>query len=411
MIYHSTGGGGGLSGKHRRRTRGLPVALTAIGLTAVVAGVLSGERSPVANSGGAFPVTRESGRPGAVGPEAETPPRSPTPGPRRFTLAASGDVLIHEGPEKRAQVEAGPGEGYDFRPMFARVRPILSSADLAICHLETPLSPDNTDISSYPRFNVPHELADALSYAGYDACSTASNHSLDRERAGVVSTLDALDAAQVRHMGTSRSAGGRKSAILRVRGVNVALLSYTYALNGHRSSGGLVNMMEETRILRDARRARSEGAEFVVVSLHWGLEYQTEPRLEQRTLARALLRSAAVDLILGHHAHVVQPIGRVGSKYVVFGMGNFLSGMDCCPESTQDGVIVMLSVQERQGRFQVTQVRYAPTWVRPLSYTVLPVRWAIRHAEVSPELRQALVASRRRTVTAIGGAGVELNWG
>jgi len=124
-----------------------------------------------------------------------------------LTLVASGDVLPH-GPVLRRAGEDGAksGQPYDFRPMLAELRPLVGGADLAVCHLEVPLSRDGRDIASWPSFNAPPQLATALRWAGYDACSTASNHAMDRGAAGVAATLDVLDQAGLRHDGTARHA-------------------------------------------------------------------------------------------------------------------------------------------------------------------------------------------------------------
>jgi Bacterial capsule synthesis protein PGA_cap len=111
-------------------------------------------------------------------------PTSRSPRPASFTLAATGDLLLHEPVTKRAKALAS-GHGYDFRPLLAGVRPILSAADLAICHLETPLSRDDRRISYWPSFNAPREIAPAARWAGYDTCTTASNHTLDQGSDGV----------------------------------------------------------------------------------------------------------------------------------------------------------------------------------------------------------------------------------
>ena len=134
---------------------------------------------------------------------------SPAPGDagpsaRGFTITAGGDILIHRAIAQFAD-DLAPGAGvYDFRPMLAPIEPWVSEADLAICHLEGALDPENTDLSYYPRFNAPHEVAEALAAAGYDACSTAGNHTLDHGFAGLADTLAILDEAGVRHAGSAR---------------------------------------------------------------------------------------------------------------------------------------------------------------------------------------------------------------
>ena len=336
-----------------------------------------------------------------------SPSPSPSP-PVEFTIAATGDTLVH-GPVADAAAVHGQASGrrFDFRPMFAAVRPLIAGADLAICHLETPLSADDANLSYYPVFTVPREVAGALAHAGYDLCSTASNHAFDGGASGVEETLDVLDDNGIGHAGMARRpAEARRAATFEVGGAKVALLSYTYGLNGFSLPAGqpyLVRSIDPPQILADARRARRQGADFVAVSLHWGLEYQSAPTSEQKTIARTLLKADSVDVILGHHAHVVQPIARVGRKYVVFGMGNFLSNQswECCPEQTQDGVIVRLSVRENAaGKLRVAGVRYTPTWVNRGPFEILPVAGALRSPDTPPELGAELQESWTRTVAA-----------
>ena len=265
---------------------------------------------------------------GLVAVAAVTLPLAPPApaGGRSFTITAGGDILIHRTIAQIADANA-PGAGvYDFTPMLLPIEPWVGEADLAICHLEGALDPENAGLSYYPLFNAPHEVADALAAAGYDACSTAGNHTLDHGFTGLADTLAILDAAGIRHAGSARNAEERLPSLYEVNGVTVGHLAYTYGTNGLRlpeDEPWAVNLIGDgDGILEDAHWARKHGAEFVVVSMHWGTEYQTPPTAGQAALAERLLASPDIDLILGTHVHVVQPIGRVGGEVVVYGMGN-----------------------------------------------------------------------------------------
>src|SRR5215216_351887 len=330
------------------------------------------------------------------------------------TLIASGDVLPH-GPVLRQAAADGAraGQPYDFRPMFAELRPVVAAAGLAVCHLETPLSRDGRGVASWPSFNAPPQLATALRWAGYDACSTASNHALDRGPAGVAATLAVLDQAGLRHAGTARNAAEAAGAVVDVRGLRVGLLSYAYGLNGGSVPADqpwLVNLIDPDRIIEDARAARRAGARFVVVLLHWGQERQAAPTTSQRELARRLLAAPEVDLILGHHVHAVQPIEQVGGKWVAYGMGNSLSNQTpaCCAAGSQDGVMVQVTVGLDKGVARVRAVRHVPTWVEHPSYRVRPVLSALADRSLPAPARQALEASRDRTTRAVGPAAPAL---
>ena len=327
----------------------------------------------------------------------------PAPGaaPRTFDIVASGDLLIH-GPVWQAA--ARPGGGYDFRPLFANVKPIVSRAALALCHVETPMGAGAP--SGYPIFNSPAELADGIASTGWDACSTASNHSVDKGQYGIGTTIRSLREAGVRHAGTARSGDeSRRTLILPVRGLRIAFLSYTYGTNGiplpHPWS---VDLISTRKIVADARRARRRGADFIVANLHWGNEYVHEPNQQQRDLARYLLRRRVVDVIVGQHAHVVQPVRRVARRFVVYGEGNLISNQTaaCCPPESQDGLIAVIHVRAVGTEASVTGVDYVPTYVEHPSFVVQPVGARLTELERAGQgasaLADALRTSYRRTV-------------
>ncbi|AYN38176.1 CapA family protein [Streptomyces dangxiongensis] len=262
---------------------------------------------------------------------------------RGFTLVASGDVLPHTSVIERASYDAG-GHGHDFRPMLSGVEPLVSHADLALCHMETVYGVEGA-YTGYPAFKSPPEIAKGLAATGYDGCSTASNHALDDGTAGIRRTLDALDAAGLRHAGTARSeAEARSVTLLRAGAAEVAHLSYTFGSNGKPLPHGepwAVNMIDADRIVADARTARRAGADVVVLSVNWGTEWQDEPDRLQLTLAQRLTASATagrpdIDLILGTHAHVPQAYEKVNGTWVIYGMGDQIAGEMYNREGAQD---------------------------------------------------------------------------
>lgn len=351
----------------------------------------------------------------AAAPASTTRPPTTTTLPplRTATLAFTGDTLSHRGIVRQAATWAGGTDvEYDFAPFFRLVAPYLNDADVAICHLETPLSPDNSDLSGYPTFNVPGDLAAGLKAAGYDGCTTASNHSLDRRAQGVIDTLDVLDAAGLSHSGMARSAEEQaQPTVYDAAGIAVANLSYTYGLNGFRLPADmpwLVNTIDASDITADAAAARGAGAEYVIVSLHWGTEYRTQPNNDQVALAEALLAGGDVDLIIGHHAHVVQPVDQIDGRFVVYGLGNFISNqsVNCCAAGSQDGVIMEVHLQEERGTDGTitgfrTWLTYVPTWVDRPDFTILPVIEGLADPTISAARAATLTASRVRTSEAL----------
>jgi poly-gamma-glutamate capsule biosynthesis protein CapA/YwtB (metallophosphatase superfamily) len=310
----------------------------------------------------------------------------------RLTIAASGDLLIH-GPVSAQALAYGEGARYEFRPMLGQVRAIVRRADLGICHLEQPLT--NGVPQGEPVFRAPASLAGAIAWTGWDACSTASNNALDGGIEGFDFTLRRLDRVGVRHSGTNSSPRSPRAAMLSAREVKVALLAYTDLIPGLTppEEGWRLNMADPARILADAREARRASAAVVIVSLHWGVEYQHEPSEFQERVAARLTASPNVTAVIGQHVHVVQPIRRVNRKPVVFGEGNLLSNQTaaCCPVESQDGMVVLLDVRAGPDGVEVERVRYVPTEV----------------AHPSFEIVRASAESRERT---IGYAGRQRAW-
>lgn len=261
---------------------------------------------------------------------------------RGFSLFATGDLLVHDTLIRQARADAG-GSGYDFHKMLAGAKPMAEKADLAICHMETVYGADGGPFTGYPAFQTPPQLAEAVKDTGYDSCSTASNHTLDAGPAGVERTLKAMDETGLGHVGSARSeAESTRPATMRAGGAEVAQLSYTYGVNGEpppKDKPWLVNMIEPGRILADARAARRDGADVVVVSMHWGTEWQEAPDALQRSVAEKLTASRTggrrdIDLVLGTHAHVPQPFEKLNGTWVVYGMGDQLAGKMSDPRGT-----------------------------------------------------------------------------
>ena len=339
------------------------------------------------------------------GPEAPPLTAEQAGEPVELTLSFSGDLLIHSPLYARA-LELGGGESYDFVPMLAELRPYVADADLAFCHVETPMTP--APAASYPIFNTPPALANAIAATGWDACSTASNHTLDQGEEGIEETNGALERAGVEHTGSATSAReARRPLILEAEGVQVAFLAYTSDTNGIPVPRPYsVNLFDPEQIAADAKRARRAGADAVIVNLHWASEvapeYVTEPNEAQLELASTIAREPAVTAIVGQGPHVVQPIRKVNGKTVVFSEGNLASnqGADTgLATESQDGYVALLDLVVNDGGASVEAARYVPTWTDHADYRVLPVGPALKAAEADAA---ALRASYERTVSIVG---------
>jgi len=286
--------------------------------------------------------------------------------PTTFTVAFTGDVLIHSSVWQSAQSHGSP---YNFKPMFRPTRHLIAGADLAICHLESPVSPDSGNLSGFPRFNAPRQILDGLVYAGFDGCTTASNHSNDQGPQGIIGTLTVMEQAGLVHAGMRATNDESMIGYYDVAGAKVANISATYGLNGIELPAGrgyMVQMLNESQILSEARTARGAGADLVVVSIHCCIEYRTLPTDSQRSLAHRLIASDDIDLIVTHHAHVVSPIEWVDGEPVLHGLGNFLSNQSAragLPAHTQDGVIATVTARHDPDGWRFVDVGVVPTFV------------------------------------------------
>jgi poly-gamma-glutamate synthesis protein (capsule biosynthesis protein) len=288
------------------------------------------------------------------------------------SIVIGGDVLLHEAVVEQARIDAqshpdGASNGLYFRPALAELKDYVSGADLAFCNLETPLAPLGGPYSGYPQFSVPQDIVPALRDSGFDACTTASNHALDEGYAGLRRSLDALDAAGLKHAGTARTEAEAKTpTILDVRGVKVALLSYGYGLNGIPLPPGkpwAVKLIDIPRMLADAKAARAAGAQIVAVAVHAGDEYVEAPNAQQRAVAAALAASGNVDLVYGHHVHVLQPMDKIGDVWVAYGMGNMLHKQKTMPATTStyaEALAKFTFTEGPDGRFRVTAAEARP---------------------------------------------------
>jgi poly-gamma-glutamate capsule biosynthesis protein CapA/YwtB (metallophosphatase superfamily) len=322
--------------------------------------------------------------------------------PQTFTLVATGDVLIHQDRSLTAGALQDDGS-YDFSGVLAPVAPLIGAADLAICHLETPVAPPGGPYRGYPSFAVQSEIVDALAGAGYDLCSTASNHSLDDGADGLARTLDVLDAAGIAHSGTHRTpAEADVPTIVDAGGVRVGHVAATYGLNGGGPPAGqewsvdVADVPDVDGMLAAAARARAAGAEIVVASLHCCVEYSDDPTEAQVAAVRTLIESPDIDLVLGHHAHVVQPFQQVAGEWVAYGLGNAIAEHATRGYPTEDSVMARFTfTRGPDGRFSVTRAEAVP-----LQIVLGADEVTVRPADAATFDRVADVIDRRGAVAA-----------
>lgn len=257
--------------------------------------------------------------------------------PRRsFTVAAVGDFLSEGLVNTAAAAAAPPGVRYDYEPLLRPLEGIIQSADLAICHMETPIGPPGATAGFAGKggygtnlIAAAAELPADLARVGFDRCSTASNHSNDLGVDGIRTTLEALDGAGLSHTGTARTPEEAAPQVLDVGGVRVGHIAFARNSNtGFPKEWWRVRQaVTATNVNDDVASARAAGAEVVIVSLHVYVEMQTGPTADDRGLVQQIAAQAQPDLIIIHGPHVVQPVEQVNGTLVYWSLGNFISGM------------------------------------------------------------------------------------
>lgn len=310
---------------------------------------------------------------GVVWPSAavERQVAEPEPPVERFTILAVGDLMVHTPQLTSARV----ADGYDFEPCFAPVAPRITAADLAIGNLETTLAGADRGYTGYPMFNSPDSFAAALVKSGFDVLTTANNHTLDRGPAGLARTLDVLDELGAQHTGTARTAEeAERTLVAEVNGVKVAILAYTYGMNGFTAPSDkkwMVDVIDTGRMIADVKRARELEPDLVIVSIHNGVEYQRQPSEAQKAVETAMIEAGA-DVVLGSHPHVIQPMrtveatredGSARTGFIIHSLGNFVSNQRERYRNT--GLLLELGFEKdvRSGVTSLVTVEYVPVWV------------------------------------------------
>lgn len=261
-----------------------------------------------------------------------------------------GDAMQHQGQLDQAKSEGG-GASYDYSDCFSLLQPIVEKADYAVVNLEVPLG-GGPVYRGYPCFSAPDSYAQALRDAGFDLFLTANNHCLDSGDKAARRTLKALDDLGVDHIGTFDSRAQRDSLvpfIKNINGIKFGFLNYTYGTNGIEPKAGMeVAYIDKDKIKKEIEATRKKGAEVICVTMHWGIEYVLTENQEQRNLADFLVDNG-VDLIIGSHPHVIQPMKVVHNDkenkdvLIVYSLGNLISNMKTT--DTRGGALVKVRVE------------------------------------------------------------------
>jgi hypothetical protein len=277
-----------------------------------------------------------------------------------------GDIMGHD--EQIRAAENQTNHIFDYEDVFRFIKPVITSADIAIANLEVTLA--GPPYKGYPRFSSPASLATACRKSGIDYLVTANNHSADRDNNGIISTINRLDSIGILHTGTFLNRACRDSLsplTIEKKGISLALLNYTFSTNGIKVPGpAIVNMIDKDQVVGDIQKARQKAADIVILFLHWGKEYDTIPSPAQVDLAKYFL-SAGADIIIGSHPHVLQKMVLARDSadgkdnIVIYSLGNFITNQR--KPGTDGGAIVKINLSRQKGRVRIIDAGYYLTWV------------------------------------------------
>ena len=266
---------------------------------------------------------------------------------KKMSLIAVGDVLIHESVYKDAYQSDGT---YDFHYMFTEIEPIIKNYDLKFCNQESTIGGSALGISGYPSFNSPDEIGDEIVNLGFNLISLANNHVMDKGEDAVLYSNSYWKTKNVITAGSYSSMEERNQVnVYEQNGIKYAFLAYTTSLNGGSPSKEyLVNMYSADKVKSDIEAVK-ESVDVIIVSMHWGEEYTNTPTESEQQIAE-YLSSLGVNLIIGHHPHVVQPITYVNDTLVIYSLGNFISNQLSIGLNQGIGLMVGMDIVVEDGK-------------------------------------------------------------
>lgn len=289
-----------------------------------------------------------------------------------FTMTAIGDVLCHNTQYWDAYNK--DTDTYDFSYVFEDIKHYFEATDLSIGNLETSFAGKERGYSNYPTFNSPDALAYDLKEMGLDIITTAGNHCLDMGFSGLSKTIDVLDDTGLKHLGTYKTQEERDQVFITdVKGIKIAFINYTYGTNGipvPSDKEFCVNLIDKDLIKKDLKSAKSQNVDMIVACMHWGTEYRTTANEEQEELADFLFQNG-VDIILGNHPHVLEPMekrtvtledGTTKDGFVIYACGNFICDQNA--ENTRNSIILNLTITKHSDeKITIDKADYVPIYM------------------------------------------------
>lgn len=320
----------------------------------------------------------------------------------KLTLSAVGDVMIHNSQLIAQKQYDGT---YNFYNNFRLIKDYIKNTDLSIANLETTIN-ENKKISAYPSFNSPDAILDALKDTGFDIISTINNHSLDTGESGIPSTINEIKERGLNYVGTRLNEIDARFITKEINDIKIGVSSFSYAdektsnsyLNGIPSgkSRNLLNTIDQYSVDKSFETIKKEidlmkqnGCELIVLNIHWGEEYNQTPSNYQKQLAKLLINEG-VDIILGSHPHVVQPVETIVSDdglhsgVVFYSLGNIISNQqeeEMGFTKSENGLLPIIEIEKTNEKVELTKIEYIPTWVsrkniggdNKYEYTIVPL--------------------------------------
>ena len=298
------------------------------------------------------------------------------PKEKKMSLVAVGDTLIHGA----VFGDASRGNNtYDFSGMIADVKPLIEKYDIKYFNQESIIGGKNLGISHYPMFNSPDEIGDNMVDLGFNMVTTANNHTFDKGEAGILYTNEYWKKKGIVHAGTYSSQEERdKVRVYEQNGIKYGLLAYTTVTNGLKAPAGkeyLVNVYSDELAKKDVEGLKKEGVDVIIVAMHWGQEYIVDPVDEQKNIAK-YLSNLGVNLIIGTHPHIIEPVGYINDTLVIYSLGNFISGQNPMGIDKIVGLMVGMDIIVKDGKVKFDNLDYKLLYTyatsRNTNYKVIP---------------------------------------
>ena len=300
-----------------------------------------------------------------------------------MSLLFIGDIMGHQ-----SQINAAfdkKSKEYKYGTTFDKVSSIIKSYDFSLANLEVTLS--GTSYSGYPHFASPKSLVVAAKDAGIDVCFTANNHACDKGKKGIKKTIKVLNDLKMKHTGTFSKKSDREEnnlMILEKDNIRVGLLNYTEHTNWVPTPKGVfVNRMDVAKMISDINQTASKKLDKLILMLHWGDEYKHFPKMKYVNLAKELF-DAGVDIIIGSHPHVLQPMHyskatkKSKEKLIYYSLGNFVS--DQRRRYRNGGGLAGIVIGKKEGKSYIKNQGFHLVWVNKYKkeehniFEVLPVK-------------------------------------